>query len=93
MHYQLTIIDSTVKVYLKISQYFRKIQLIYSNFSVIQEYAKNPGKNWKSKDAAIYLVTSLAAKAQTQKVGIHQIQMGISIIITVLKMKCRYVSL
>jgi hypothetical protein len=36
---------------------------------VSQEYAKNPAHNWKSKDAAIFLVTSLAAKAQTQKVG------------------------
>jgi len=33
-----------------------------------QEYSKNPSQNWKNKDAAIYLVTSLAAKAQTQKV-------------------------
>ncbi|OBS60473.1 hypothetical protein A6R68_08403, partial [Neotoma lepida] len=32
-----------------------------------QEYAKNPSVNWKHKDAAIYLVTSLASKAQTQK--------------------------
>jgi len=35
---------------------------------VWQEYSKNPSQNWKNKDAAIYLVTSLAAKAQTQKV-------------------------
>ena len=34
-----------------------------------QEYAKNPSKNWKNKDAAIYLVTSLAAKGKTQKVS------------------------
>uniref|UniRef100_M3ZB01 Exportin-2 n=1 Tax=Nomascus leucogenys TaxID=61853 RepID=M3ZB01_NOMLE len=36
------------------------------------EYAKNPSVNWKHKDAAIYLVTSLASKAQTQKHGITQ---------------------
>ncbi|CAJ0923093.1 unnamed protein product [Ranitomeya imitator] len=36
--------------------------------SMLQEYAKNPSVNWKHKDAAIYLVTSLASKAQTQKV-------------------------
>uniref|UniRef100_A0A8C9XHZ3 CSE1 chromosome segregation 1-like (yeast) n=1 Tax=Sander lucioperca TaxID=283035 RepID=A0A8C9XHZ3_SANLU len=36
------------------------------------KYAKNPGENWKHKDAAIYLVTSLASKAQTQKHGITQ---------------------
>lgn len=50
---------------------------VIQNFSqyvqaMLQEHAKNPGKNWKSKDAAIYLVTSLAAKAQTQKLGITQ---------------------
>lgn len=37
---------------------------------MLQEYAKNPTVNWKHKDAAIYLVTSLASKAQTQKVRI-----------------------
>ena len=36
---------------------------------LLQEYSKNPSQNWKSKDAAIFLVTSLAAKAQTQKVS------------------------
>lgn len=36
---------------------------------MLAEYAKNPGQNWKHKDAAIYLVTSLASKGQTQKVG------------------------
>ena len=35
---------------------------------MLQEYAADPVGKWKSKDAAIYLVTSLAAKAQTQKV-------------------------
>ncbi|KAM3923511.1 exportin-2 isoform 1-T3 [Leptodactylus fuscus] len=40
--------------------------------SMLQEYAKNPSVNWKHKDAAIYLVTSLASKAQTQKHGITQ---------------------
>ncbi|KAG8567511.1 hypothetical protein GDO81_013658 [Engystomops pustulosus] len=40
--------------------------------SMLQEYAKNPAVNWKHKDAAIYLVTSLASKAQTQKHGITQ---------------------
>lgn len=39
------------------------------NWYWFQEYAKNPSKNWKNKDAAIYLVTSLAAKGKTQKVS------------------------
>ena len=35
-------------------------------------YATDPVKNWRSKDAAIYLVTSLATKAKTAKHGITQ---------------------
>lgn len=46
------------------------VTAIFSGYvnSMLTEYAKNPGENWKHKDAAIYLVTSLASKAQTQKV-------------------------
>lgn len=46
------------------------VTAIFSGYvnSMLAEYAKNPGQNWKHKDAAIYLVTSLASKAQTQKV-------------------------
>ncbi|KAL4236748.1 Exportin-2 [Mactra antiquata] len=50
---------------------------VIQNFSqyvqgLLTEYSGNPAEKWKSKDAAIYLVTSLAAKAQTQKHGITQ---------------------
>uniref|UniRef100_A0A8C4HZ24 Exportin-2 n=1 Tax=Dicentrarchus labrax TaxID=13489 RepID=A0A8C4HZ24_DICLA len=50
------------------------VTAIFSGYvnSMLSEYAKNPGENWKHKDAAIYLVTSLASKAQTQKHGITQ---------------------
>uniref|UniRef100_A0A3Q2FGW3 Exportin-2 n=1 Tax=Cyprinodon variegatus TaxID=28743 RepID=A0A3Q2FGW3_CYPVA len=50
------------------------VTAIFSGYvnSMLTEYAKNPGQNWKHKDAAIYLVTSLASKAQTQKHGITQ---------------------
>uniref|UniRef100_A0A3Q2XII4 Exportin-2 n=1 Tax=Hippocampus comes TaxID=109280 RepID=A0A3Q2XII4_HIPCM len=50
------------------------VTAIFSGYvnSMLAEYAKNPGANWKHKDAAIYLVTSLASKAQTQKHGITQ---------------------
>ena len=48
---------------------------VIQNFStyvqlMLAEYGKNPSQNWKNKDAALFLVTSLAAKAQTQKHGI-----------------------
>lgn len=50
---------------------------VIQNFSqyvqgLLTEYSSSPAEKWKSKDAAIYLVTSLAAKAQTQKHGITQ---------------------
>uniref|UniRef100_A0A668U0J5 Exportin-2 n=1 Tax=Oreochromis aureus TaxID=47969 RepID=A0A668U0J5_OREAU len=50
------------------------VTAIFSGYvnSMLSEYAKNPRENWKHKDAAIYLVTSLASKAQTQKHGITQ---------------------
>ena len=35
-----------------------------------QEYTKDPVRNWKNKDSALYLVTSLASKGQTQKVRV-----------------------
>jgi len=44
------------------------VHIITSAVFFWQEYSKNPSQNWKNKDAAIFLVTSLAAKAQTQKV-------------------------
>lgn len=46
------------------------VTAIFSGYvnSMLAEYAKTPRENWKHKDAAIYLVTSLASKAQTQKV-------------------------
>ena len=40
--------------------------------NMLSLYANDPVTNWKSKDAAIYLVTSLATKAKTAKHGITQ---------------------
>ncbi len=39
---------------------------------MLTKYAENPAQNWKNKDAAIYLVTSLASKGKTEKHGITQ---------------------
>lgn len=39
---------------------------------MLQNYAEKPAQNWRSKDAALYLVTSSASKAQTQKHGVTQ---------------------
>ena len=34
-----------------------------------QQYAANPAENWKSKDTAIYLLTSIASRGSTQHVS------------------------
>jgi exportin-2 (importin alpha re-exporter) len=39
---------------------------------MLSKYAENPEQNWRCKDSALYMVTSLAAKGQTQKSGITQ---------------------
>lgn len=33
-----------------------------------QEYAADPTEKWKSKDTAIYLLTSIASRGSTQQV-------------------------
>lgn len=37
--------------------------------TMLAEYEKAPDKTWKSKDAAIYLVTSMAVKGSTSRLG------------------------
>jgi len=58
-----------------LSRHFeQKITLIFGSYvqSMLQQYNTNPKQNWKSKDAALYLVTSLATRAKTAKHGITQ---------------------
>ncbi|PVD23451.1 hypothetical protein C0Q70_16723 [Pomacea canaliculata] len=50
---------------------------VIQNFStyvqgLLEAYSKNPQSNWKSKDSALYLITSLASKGMTQKQGVTQ---------------------
>merc|ERR1711970_1426530 len=40
--------------------------------TMLDSFNSNPSANWKSKDAAMYLVTSLATRAKTAKHGITQ---------------------
>jgi exportin-2 (importin alpha re-exporter) len=59
-----------------LSRYFEaKMTEIFSAYvtAMLAKYAENPSQNWKCKDSAIYMVTSLAAKGQTQRSGITQI--------------------
>lgn len=51
-----------------------KITQVFSEYvnAMLQMYSKDPNGKWKSKDAAIYLVTSMAVKGQTARHGITQ---------------------
>ncbi|XP_058804999.1 exportin-2 [Phymastichus coffea] len=56
-----------------LSKYFEvKIMEIFGAYiqAMLQNYAAKPTENWRSKDAAIYLITSSASKGQTQKHGV-----------------------
>lgn len=41
--------------------------------AMLAQYAANPIQNWKSKDAACYLVTSLVSRGQTERHGVTRI--------------------
>ncbi|KAL1427782.1 hypothetical protein MTO96_003126 [Rhipicephalus appendiculatus] len=58
-----------------LSKHFeQKITETFSQYitAMLQQFAKDPAQNWKNKDVAIYLVTSMAVKAQTAKLGTTQ---------------------
>jgi exportin-2 (importin alpha re-exporter) len=58
-----------------LSRFFEaKITEIFGSYvnSMLSMYATDPSRHWKRKDAAIYLVTSLATRAKTAKHGITQ---------------------
>ena len=44
-------------------------------YFIFQQYQTDNEKNWKAKDAAIFLVTSLACKKQTAKVNMCQLNL------------------
>lgn len=58
-----------------LSQNFEtKIFEIFSQYLqvLLGKYAENPSQNWRTKDTAIFLVTSLASRGATQKLGVTQ---------------------
>ena len=48
------------------------VTAIFSGYinAMLQQYVQDPAKNWKSKDAALYLITAIAARSKTTKHGI-----------------------
>jgi len=58
-----------------LSKYFEeRMMQIFGQYvqAMLQKYGENAAANWRSKDAALYLVTSLAAKGQTERSGVTQ---------------------
>lgn len=58
-----------------LSQNFEaKIFEIFSRYLevLLVRYAENPAQNWRAKDTAIFLVTSLASRGSTQRHGVTQ---------------------
>lgn len=46
---------------------------------MLTKYAQAPSQEWKSKDAAMYLVTSLVSRGSTQKHGVTQTSQLVSV--------------
>lgn len=46
---------------------------------MLAKYMENPKQNWRSKDAALYLVTSLVSRGATQRHGVTQTSQLVSI--------------
>lgn len=46
---------------------------------MLAKYAENPQQNWRSKDSAMYLVTSLVSRGATQKHGVTQTSQLVSV--------------
>ena len=48
------------------------VTTIFSGYisAMLQQYAQDPTKNWKSKDAALYLIAAIATRSKTMKHGI-----------------------
>lgn len=53
------------------TQFEKEVVAIFSSYvtALLQESATDPKKNWRQKDVALFLVTTLASKGQTKKHG------------------------
>jgi len=51
------------------TQFEKQVVAIFSSYvsALLQEYSANPQKNWRQKDVVLFLVTTLASRAQTKK--------------------------
>ncbi|KAJ3086862.1 Exportin-2, partial [Quaeritorhiza haematococci] len=58
-----------------LEQFAKEITEIFGQYVVnhLQEYQKDPAKNWKAKDTALYLMMSLSAKGQVAQFGATQL--------------------
>ncbi|RKO91450.1 Cse1-domain-containing protein [Blyttiomyces helicus] len=65
-----------------LEQFAQEVTNIFAQYvqNYLKEYEADPQKNWKSKDTALYLVTSLSARALTSQAGATQTNEFISVI-------------
>lgn len=57
----------------------QKLKYVINLQVMLGKYAENSQQNWRSKDAAMYLVTSLASRGSTQRHGVTQTSQLVSI--------------
>ena len=55
------------------TQFEKQVVAIFSSYvsALLQEFSANPQKNWRQKDVVLFLVTTLASRAQTKKVNMN----------------------
>ncbi|KAF8538224.1 Cse1-domain-containing protein [Trichophaea hybrida] len=46
----------------------------------LQQYSQNPGENWRSKDTALYLFASIAAKGSTERKGVIHTNLHLDVV-------------
>ncbi|KAG8192798.1 hypothetical protein JTE90_019116 [Oedothorax gibbosus] len=65
------------------------ITTVFSNYvtAMLQNYEKDPNTYWKSKDAAIYLVTSITVKGQTARLPRELVLATLPVVINLLHSK------
>ncbi|GAB6029149.1 Exportin-2 [Chamberlinius hualienensis] len=59
-----------------------QITAVFSQYigTMLESYGKNPTQNWRHKNVAVYLVTSLVGKAKTEKHGITKTNVFVSVV-------------
>ncbi|KAI8915177.1 Cse1-domain-containing protein [Powellomyces hirtus] len=65
-----------------LEHFAKEVTDIFSAYVVqkLQTYEKNPAGNWKAKDTALYLMTSLSARSSTAQAGVTKVNEFIEVL-------------